>query len=193
MTTFLVLLISLIGISARPQTPSPTPSCTLSSPCSFSTNISWDSKGEPDTRPGTWGLAAAYTVPIPFQNIPAGYRVRILKLYGDVVAWPHGKIEPGTFAGILSGLQTTTPDTANNSPFIDTHAAPLAQKDCFLYVQGTVGAQGLTRIIDVPHVTNGLLNEDGVMNLKQAVWLNETGVSIHMETTLMIDFAYEAK
>ena len=56
-------------------------------------------------------------------------------------------------------------------------------------MQGTVGAQGLTRIIDVPHVTNGLLNEDGIMNLKQAVWLNETGVSIHMETTLMIDFA----
>lgn len=41
---------------------------------------------------------------------PAGYRVRILKVYGDLLLWPIGQVKPGTFAGVLFGLQNTAPD-----------------------------------------------------------------------------------
>jgi hypothetical protein len=159
--------------------------CTEHHPCSFSTNVPFDSAGQPDSRPGTWGSAAAYTVPIPFLNVPKGYQVRILRFYGDVIAWPHGQIVPGTFAGVLSGLTNTTPDP---SGFVPTG---LGSGGCFLYVQGTVGQEGLTRPISESHIADGLLNADNILNLKQAVFLNETGVSIHMETTLVIDFSYE--
>jgi hypothetical protein len=159
--------------------------CTVTAPCSFSTNVPYDNAGTPDTRPGTWGNAAAQLTGIPFQNVPAGYLVRITRVYGDVVAWPHGQINPGTFSGILSGLTNTTPI---QSPFVP---APLGNSGCFLYVQDRAGANGTRIPLEVSAIKNGLLNADNILILKQAVFLNETGASIHMETTLVIEFVYE--
>jgi hypothetical protein len=163
------------------------PTCTVAAPCSFSINIPYDNAGQPDTRPGTWGTAASYSVPIPFADVPSGYLVRITRVYGDVVSWPHGQIAPGTFSGVLSGLETTNPVPSQ-------YVAPGlgAMAGCFLYFQDRVGAAGSRIPAAVDSIKNGLLGPDNVLVLTQAVWLNETGVSIHMETTLVVEFVFEA-
>ena len=183
------LLLLSSAAFAQPHT------CTVDKPCSmrlkgngpaFSTNAPFDSPGVPDTRPGTWGNAAAYYLPIPFVDVPAGFRVRITRVYGDVIGWPHGQIVPGTFSGILSGLTTTT---APQSPFV---GPGLGSAGCFLYLQGQLGTEGTRLAIDIPNITNGLLNADNILMMVEAIFLNETGVSIHMETTLVVEFVYEA-
>ena len=176
----ILILSCATALLAQSQT------CTTTAPCSLSTNVPYDSAGTPDMRPGTWGNAASGSLSIPFLGVPAGYQVRITRVYGDVVAWPHGAIVPGAFSGILSGLTNTTP---NQSAFVPSG---LGNAGCFMYFQDRVGANGSRIPIDVPNIKNGLLNADNVVILKQAVWLNETGASIHMETTLVIEFVFEA-
>src|ERR1035441_5270026 len=105
----ILILSCATALLAQSQT------CTTTDPCSMSTNVPYDSAGTPDMRPGTWGNAASGSLSIPFLGVPAGYQVRITRVYGDVVAWPHGAIVPGAFSGILSGLTNTTP---NQSAFV---------------------------------------------------------------------------
>jgi hypothetical protein len=175
----ILILLSATALLAQSQT------CTTIAPCALSTNVPFDSAGTTDMRPGTWGNAASVSLSIPFLMVPAGYKVRIIRVYGDVVAWPHGEIVAGAFSGILSGLTNTTP---NQSPFAPSG---LGSAGCFLYFQDRVGANGSRIAIDIPNIKNGLLNADNVLILKQAVWLNETGAPIHMETTLVIEFVFE--
>jgi hypothetical protein len=165
----ILILLSATALLAQSQT------CTTIAPCALSTNVPFDSAGTTDMRPGTWGNAASVSLSIPFLMVPAG----------DVVAWPHGEIVAGAFSGILSGLTNTTP---NQSPFAPSG---LGSAGCFLYFQDRVGANGSRIAIDIPNIKNGLLNADNVLILKQAVWLNETGAPIHMETTLVIEFVFE--
>src|SRR5579871_2333102 len=49
---------------------------------SASANFSVDLAGDLDTRPNTWGTAGQAVWPVHF-NVPQGYSVRILRVYGD--------------------------------------------------------------------------------------------------------------
>ena len=64
-------------------------------PFQSTSNISADIRGVPDKRPGGWGLHQADPVRLKI-TAPAGYRVRILEVAGDLVAWPkNGTIQAG--------------------------------------------------------------------------------------------------
>jgi len=157
----------------------------LQESCIFSTNVPYDAQGTPDTRPGTWGDAGYDDVAIPFVNVPAGYRVRVLRVYGDFVAWPHGRIRLGTDAGALFGILTPS---AAQSPFV---GAGLGSSGCFIYLQQGVGAEPVRAAFDFDVAAGGLLDADNTMLVRRAVFLNETGVSIHMEPTFVVEFRYE--
>jgi hypothetical protein len=160
------------------------PPCTLT-PCTFSTNIAWDSAGTKDTRPSTWGTQASVQSKIPFVNVPAGYRVLITHATGDEIAAYHAASLPpvGSMAYVLVGLTNTT---ANQSPYV---ATGLGSQGCFLYFQSAVGTAG-TRIPFDLDTAGGLLNSDNILIIKQALFLNDTGQSVHMEATVVVSFTY---
>ena len=100
--------VVLIGQSAPP----PAPSCTIAAHCSFSTNIAWNSAGNPPPTPvppGVWGTQDVVYSNIPFLNVPSGYHVRIVAVSGDMIAAPHGTPTAGSVAYVLIGLTNTTP------------------------------------------------------------------------------------
>lgn len=149
---------------------------------SAATNLSVDLKGVPDTRPDTWGTADYAVKAITF-NPPPGYRVRILRVYGDFLAWPIGKVEPGKFAGVLLGLQTTAPE---GSARMDWGA-----DNTMLYIQDATGGSPCRSAFDYDVSTGGLLQADNKLLVKMAVWLNDTGLAIHMEPSFVMVYKYE--
>lgn len=151
-------------------------------PCSLATNFTVDIKGEPDTRASTWGTAGVELKRITFRP-PAGYRVRILRVYGDFLIWPLGKVESGKFAGALLGLQTTALEGSARADW--------AADNTFLYLQ--IATHGGPERAAFDHRTSdgGLLESDGVMVVKLAAWLNDTGLFIHMEPSFVAVFQYE--
>lgn len=176
---YILWLAVLTGIEA--QTVSP---CMLS-PCAFSINYPFDSAGVKDTRPGTWGTAAFDDGKVQFLNVPAGYRVRIVRVYGDFVAWPHGSVKGGKFSGILFGLLAT-----NNgaSPY-----AALSASGCPLYLQHVIGANGARGSFDVRTDTAGLLAADNILLIRRAIFMNELGASVHLEPSMIVEFKYEVE
>lgn len=155
----------------------------IDSPCSLSLNFPFDSAGVKDTRPGTWGTAAFDDGKVQFTNVPAGYRVRIERVYGDFVAWPHGSVRGGKFSGILFGILATD---NNASPY-----ATLSAKGCVLYLQHGLAANVARGSFDVKTHASGLLAADNIMLIRRAIFLNETGASIHMEPSMVVEFLYE--
>lgn len=151
-------------------------------PYSAATNFSADILGDDDHRPDTWGKAGAHVWRIVFKP-PAGYRVRVLRVYGDFLAWPKGKVPEGTYAGVLFGLQTTAPEGSVRADW--------AADNCFLYVQTATGGQPARAAFDYDVSVGGLLQDDHVLIVKVAVWLNDTGLAIHMEPTLSIIYRFE--
>jgi hypothetical protein len=149
---------------------------------SSATNLSVDLKGKPDTRPDTWGTADYAVKTITF-NPPPGHRVRILRVYGDFLAWPIGKVEPGKFAGVLLGLQTTAPD---GSARMDWGA-----DNTMLYIQDATGGNPCRSAFDYDVSVGGLLQPDNKLLVKMAVWLNDTGLAIHMEPSFVMVYRYE--
>jgi len=169
----------------RPSPP-PSPGSVASSTHSFSINITWDAEGTPDERPGTWGKATFVDTPIPFVNVPAGYRVRLLRAYGDHIAYPHGDVEAGKYAGVLFGILT---NQDGQSPYV---GPGLGSAGCPLYIQNFT-PNGQTRAFDFALASeSSLVGRDNTMIFRQAVFLNETGVPIHMEATAVVEFRYEA-
>jgi len=154
----------------------------LASLFSSAANFSADILGVPDTRPNTWGRAGARTWQIRFKP-PAGYRVRITKVYGDFLIWPKGTVEPGKFAGALFGLQTTAPEGSER-------AIPTAD-NTFLYVQTATGGAPARAAFDYDVSAGGLLERDHVLTVKVAVWLNSTELEIHCEPTFVAVYGWE--
>ena len=151
-------------------------------PCSLAANFSADIKGNPDTRADTWGTAGAVLKRIAFKAQP-GYRVRVLRVYGDFLVWPMGKVKQGRFAGALFGLQTTAPDGSIRADW--------AADNCFLYVQVATGGGPARSAFDYDTKAGGLLEPDGVLVLKMAVWLNDSGLAIHMEPSFVVVYQLE--
>lgn len=154
---------------------------------SFSTNVAWDSMGSPDTRPTTWGASGYCDTPIPFTDVPSGERVRILRIYGDYIMWPHGTIPPGTAAGGLTGLLTPS---CGQSPYV---GPGLGSQGCFFYIQAGCGQEPIRAPFDFNVQEGGLLDADNTMLLRLGLYLNDTGVSIHMETTMVVTFRFETE
>jgi hypothetical protein len=149
-------------------------------------NLPADILGELDARPGTWGRAGVRIVPYHFKNVPNGKRVRIIKVEGDLVSWPHGIPVTGTFAGVLWGLTRSSVTEQGDSPELD-----YASDGCFIYIQDRVGAEGSRAAFERDTYSGGLLDEDHIMVNKIAVWLNETEASIHSEATAVLTYCYE--
>ncbi len=144
-------------------------------------NFAGDIRGTPDTRPGCWGEAGYFVKTVTFHP-PPGKRVKILRAYGDLLAWPRGKPPEGTFAGVLFGLQTTAPEGSVRADWLADNT--------FLYVQGAVSDKGRERLPINVTIADGLLEPDNKLYYKFAVWLNDTGKEIHLEAslTLVYDF-----
>jgi hypothetical protein len=158
-------------------------STSTTGPIARSVNFSYDIEGTPDSRPGTWGATGVQTIPDLFHP-PSGHQTRILRLYGDFIAWPHGSPSAGKFAGVLWGLTNSSPQ---GSPQED-----LAAEGCFLYLQQGVGASEPVRAaFDLDVSVDGLLNADNQMLSKVAVFLNELQCSIHIEVTFICEFQFE--
>jgi hypothetical protein len=166
-------------------------------PYTVSGNFPADLYGPVDTRmsglicaggPCIWGHADSATLPIKFRP-PAGYRVRILALRGDVVGWvkslpgdPPTPVESS--AGILGGFQTTS---ASGSAHCDYCADGTP-----LYVQDAVtDKQPKTRAPFNYNDVGQLLDDDNILTAKIASWLNTTGKPIHIEISYTIQFRYE--
>jgi len=172
-----IFLALLFGASAAPAA-----DC-IRRPCSSATNWAADIIGQIDTRPGTWGTAASVDIPLSFKNVPAGYRVRIERVYGDLVAWPKVAPDPGTNAGVLLGMSTTA--------IRDEYLVP-AQDTCFAYFQGVLNGPTGTRIpFDVKTAAGGLLEPDSVLLTRVATFLSTLGVPVHAELTFTAVFRFE--
>lgn len=146
----------------------------------LSTNFAIDIRGEVDTRQGTWGRAGAEEWKVRFFP-PAGRRVQIIRVYGDVVSWPKGKSPEGSFSGILFGLQTTGPDGSVH--------ADLAADNCFLYIQDVLESKGRRTPFDT-RFDDVYLDRDSVLRVKVAAWLNDTGLDIHIEPTFSVVYQF---
>lgn len=170
------LLLLAVAIPALSQ--------CIDNPCSVATNFAVDLFGINDTRPNTWGRTDVSEKILTFST-PDGFRVRILRVYGDFLAWANGTVAPGKYAGVLFGLQTTAPEGSKRvSPAAD---------NTLLYLQIAI-SNGLpvARATFNHNVSpNGLLEEDGIMIVKLASWLNDTGLQIHIEPSFVIVYKYE--
>lgn len=145
-------------------------------------NFAADLKGDPDTRPGTWGRAAAHVWRLEFRNVPAGKRVRIKRVYGDFVAWARGSPPPDKHAGVLLGLQRT-----------DVGASPdawPAAEGCVLYLQHAVVGSQVARLDYDYRDLSFVLADDHVLEVKVAVWLNDLEEEVHMEPTFVLYYDY---
>lgn len=163
----------------------------ITKPCSLAANYAYDIIGTPDNRPDTWGTAEGATKPIVFSP-PPGYRVRILRAQGDFVTWPRGVpgVDPtdkvvGTAVGVLFGLSSTTPDGSSQAQ------GGAASDNCFLYIQDASKGEKTRAPFDYDTHVGGLLMADNTLSVRVAVWLNTTGLAIHMEPSLVLIFQYE--
>lgn len=163
----------------------------ITSPCSAAMNFAYDIIGTADSRPGTWGSAGAQSSQVKFKA-PPGYRVRILRVYGDLTFWPRGMPDAdptdkivGKAAGVLLGLSSTAPDGS------DKVEGGGASDGCFLYIQDASKGEAKRTPIDFDTHEGGLLEPDGVMVVKFAVWLNTLGLAVHAEPTLNLVYKFE--
>jgi hypothetical protein len=168
MKTLASLLICMIPITAQTH--------------SAATNFTVDLLGSPDNRPDTWGTAGSVVKIIKFKP-PIGHRVRILKVYGDLLLWPIGRVGSGNFAGVLFGLQTTAPD---GSIRMD-----LGADNTMLYIQDATGGEVRRSAFDYDVSIGGLLQPDNMLLVKMAVWLNNTGLPIHIEPSFVMVYRFE--
>jgi hypothetical protein len=156
--------------------------CLAPAICSVTTNITWESAGKPDTRPGTYGTTDSVSSSIPFTNVPKGYLVQILHLSGDEIAAPHGTPKAGSMSYILAGATNTSP---NQSPYV---GPGLGSSGTLMYKQSPVSGAGAR--IPINESVLGTLNPDNILILKQSIFLDTTGVPQHNELTLVIQFQY---
>jgi hypothetical protein len=109
--------------------------------------------GEPDTRPDTWGTAGVAVWTVRFL-VPSGHHVRILRVYGDFLVWPRGRVPEGTYAGALFGLLTAPPDTTAS------RIAEPVDDSSFLYIQLATGGKPERAGFDNMVSAGGLLGDE---------------------------------
>ena len=145
-------------------------------------------------RPEIWGLREAFAWPLKFEP-PAGHRVRLLSITGDLTArlttrgegpvWVSGAYP---YVGVLAGVQTRAESAGS------VHADHAAD-DVLAYIQADIGRDGVARIAmreDWRGLRNALLGPDHTVWFKVAKYLDETGLRTHLEVTFsQLRFRYE--
>jgi hypothetical protein len=183
MKTPVVFFLASFALAA--QTPTP-----ILGPYSATSNFSIDLAGAVDAA--AWGSAGSIQIPIRF-NAPAGYHTRILRIYGDFVAWAKtGVIAPGTSAEVGWGLKTTAPDGSARVTY-PTAPGSSAYDNSFAWIQNVVTSQNSSprATFDFVVSAGGLLGADGLMICQPFVALNTSGLTIHMEPTFTIVYQFE--
>jgi hypothetical protein len=155
----------------------------------FSTyiNIALDLTGKPD---GVQDGGDSYASKILFHP-PAGDRVRILRVYGDFIAWARkGDITEGS-CEVGWGLKTTAPDGDPRITYPGYTTTPFANS--FAWVQGAISAQQPIARLHYEYDTHvgGLLGPDNMLLSQAFVALNTTGREIHMEPTFAVVYQFE--
>ena len=177
-----VVLLFLSSCALRAQT------CDVTR--HISGNFAYDLQGVADNRPSTWGTAEADYRTLRFTVPPAGSRIRILRIVGDLTArWRTlGQPRPeGLYTGVLAAIHK--PETGG-SKFADW-----AAEGHFVYVQGNIGETGVVRVpfdqsFD-PSDPEAVL-ETPMLVFKFAKYLDETPFSTHAEITFsQIDFCVQ--
>ena len=156
-------------------------------PWMASSNLSVDLAGAIDTRPSTWGTADFYDFRVSLAA--PGKRVRVLRIVGDLVAWPRvlpGElpVAAGQYAGVLVGFMTTAADGS-------ARCVPCAD-NTMVYAQGAMGALPIRVPFEREVSVGGLLGADGVLVVRIATWLNSTGRPVHAEATFTVTWRAEA-
>lgn len=145
-------------------------------------NFPRDLYGPKDTRNMTWGHADFDTLPIKFTP-PAGYRVHITRLRGDLLSWPKSeKIIPfNGVAGVLLGFSTTANEGSIHCDW--------CADNTIVYVQDGLTGQEVRRT-PFDWQVDRILEKDHTLVLKIASYLNTYGVPIHIEATWSAEFEY---
>jgi hypothetical protein len=184
MKTILLLALSLSACAQQPKV------------LSVSGNFPRDLYGPLDTRGACcWGHADSDTLVITFPVKP-GYRVHILRLRGDLIAWPkvlegQPAVKPGSYAGVLAGFSTWN---------VDTQAGPDRAETCDYcagpgvpyYAQIGLSDQPVRAPFDYDLRTDEVyLDATGILYLKLASFLNTTGYALHIESTYSIAYRIE--
>ena len=178
-----IFTLLMVGCAATSQ---PTVYPDLSS----SSNYSVDLLGADDNRQDTWGKSGVFTASIAFPQVPAGYRVRILRVYGNLTAVVKTALSTDETtpdrlkSGVLVGFLTNAGD---GSP----SCVPCAD-NTMLYLQGwVVGERATTLPFDTNVTVGGLLAPDNILRVRVATWLNTTGKPIHIEPSFTVVYHYE--
>jgi hypothetical protein len=168
-------------------------------PFTMSTNFAADLKGNvEDTRPGCWGYTDAAQWNVTFAP-PAGYRVRILKIHGDIVSWirtlPGDPLTPPeSTAGVLLGLQSTPSKPSQRCDVCSDAVRPKRPVEgaTMLYLQDSVSEKrpNSRAQYDLPRV-NEMLAADHKLLVTVSSWLNTTGKPIHIEPTFTVVYQFE--
>ena len=159
-------------------------------PFQSTSNTSFDVTGDPDGRPGSWGLSKAVPVRLKI-TAPPGYRVRILRISGDLVAWPKkGVLTGDQYAEVGWGLNTSLKDGSTYMSYPDDPKAT-AYDNCMVWIQDVIVAtRGAVRATFNRRVS-ALLNADGTMYSQAFVALNTSGLAIHLEPTVTVLYRFE--
>lgn len=157
-------------------------------PFTASSNFAADLLGPVDTRVGCWGRAEAVTWAVTFKA-PAGHRVRILRIRGDLVAWPKfltGELpmHAGRYAGVLVGFQSTAPEGSTRCDW--------CADATWIYYQGALDSTSTRPLrIHWDDSVDELLEPDHKLVVKVASWLNTIEKPIHIEPTFTVRYQFE--
>jgi hypothetical protein len=154
-------------------------------------NHSIDVTGKPDRRPTNWGLSQ----PVPIRlkvTAPAGFRVRILRVAGDLVAWPKtGTMTGAQYAEVGWGLNTSLNDGSKYVSYPDDPAAMAFDNSCAWVQDSLTATHGSSRISFDRDVSACGLLKDGAFISQTFVALNTSGLAIHLEPTFTITYQFE--
>ena len=154
-------------------------------------NHSIDVTGKPDQRPTSWGLSQ----PVPIRlkiAAPAGFRVRILRVAGDLVAWPKaGTLTGARYAEVGWGLNTSLNDGSKYVSYADDPAAMAFDNSCAWVQDSLTATHGSSRISFDRDVSACGVLKDGAFISQAFVALNTSGLEIHLEPTFTLTYQFE--
>jgi hypothetical protein len=166
-----------------------------SEPRTIAGNFAADLDGFAMSGPGIWGRGDSWVFPLQLTP-PAGHRVRILSISGDLTARfttrGHGPaVAPrGTFTGFLAAV-TTLPVSSGSAH------ADLAADDTLMYAQGDLSRRNSAvrlpfRESFAEDEANTVLGPEHRLYFKVAKYLDETGLATHLEITFSaLRFCYQ--
>lgn len=138
----------------------------------FSTNWDWTSPS--GSVSGNWN----------FVNVPAGKSVQLLRLYGNWIAWPLGAVTAGDNTGVALKIMNTN---AGQSPFV---GVGLGNQGVYLTQEAGMAQNPVTIPFDVDVSASNPLEADNIMVQEFLIIDNTTGLDIHLEAEMVVEFAY---